>query len=135
MPFDITMDKAMRVLVRGLDYSMIRQRVLAENVAHVETPRYKRKDVDFASAFEDVLREKDILPLKATHPGHFVDGKEEEGEMHVFEEAYAVRQDRSGVDVEKEMTVLLENTLYYQALTRMVSDKLGLLKTVIREVR
>lgn len=135
MSFDITMDRAMRVVVRGLDYAMMRQRILAENVANVETPYYKRKDVDFASAFEDVLREKDTLPLLATHPEHFVDGSKNAPSMGTVEEAYAVRQDRSGVDVEKEMTVVLENALYYQALARMMSDKLGLLRTVIREVR
>lgn len=135
MSFDITMDRTMRVVVRGLDYAMMRQRVLAENVANVETPYYKRKDVDFASAFEDVLREKDSPPLSTTHPGHFADGNESTPSVGTVEEAYAVRQDRSGVDVEKEMTVVLENALYYQALARMMSDKLGLLRTVIREVR
>lgn len=135
MSFDVTMDRTMRVVIRGLDYAMMRQRVLAENVANVETPYYKRKDVDFASAFEDVLREKDVLPLSTTHPEHFADGARETQAMRTVEEAYAVRQDRSGVDVEKEMTAVLENALYYQALARMMSDKLGLLRTVIREVR
>ncbi len=46
-----------------------------------------------------------------------------------------MRQDGGGVDMEKEMTLILENTLYYQTLTRMVSKKFGLLKTVVREGR
>ncbi|MBC7218350.1 MAG: flagellar basal body rod protein FlgB [Candidatus Caldatribacterium sp.] len=135
MSFDILMDRAMRILERGLDYSMVRQRVLSENVANVETPRYKRKDVDFESAFQDVLRRGEDLPLSVTHPRHF--GGDEDGTsgVHVLEEECSVRQDQSGVDVEKEMTIVLENALYYQALARMISDKIGLLKTVVREVR
>lgn len=129
------MDRVIQVLLRGLDYSMARQRVLAQNVANVETPHYKRKDVDFASAFDEVLREKATLPLSVTHPKHFGDSAESLQSMNTIEEKYAVRQDRSGVDVEKEMATVLENALYYQALARMMSDKLGLLRTVIREVR
>ncbi|MCS7241164.1 MAG: flagellar basal body rod protein FlgB [Candidatus Caldatribacterium sp.] len=132
---DITMDRAMRVIVRGLDYAMMRQRILAENVANVETPRYKRKDVDFTSALHDALQKEDTLPLSVTHPKHFADSATDVPSVGTVEEAYAVRQDRSGVDVEKEMTIVLENALYYQALARMMSDKLGLLRTVIREVR
>ncbi|MEN3202622.1 MAG: flagellar basal body rod protein FlgB [Atribacterota bacterium] len=135
MPFDIMMDTTMRVLTRGLDYSMARQRVLAENVANVETPRYKRKDIDFVGVFQEVLKAKDALPLSVTHPRHFGESKESAKGFNTIEEGYSVRQDRSGVDVEKEMTLVLENALYYQALARMVSDKLGLLRTVIREVR
>lgn len=135
MSFDILMDRAMRILERGLDYSMIRQRVLSENVANVETPRYKRKDVDFESAFQDVLRRGEDLPLSVTHPRHFGGDEDSASGVHVLEEEYSVRQDQSGVDVEKEMTIVLENALYYQALARMMSDKIGLLKTVVREVR
>jgi flagellar basal body rod protein FlgB len=39
------------------------------------------------------------------------------------------------VDVEKEMTTVLENALYYQALARMVSGKLNNFGIVIREVK
>lgn len=135
MPFDIMMDAVMRVLARGLDYSMVRQRVLAENVANVETPRYKRKDVDFVGVFQEVLDKKSTLPLSVTHPRHFGASNESTEGFNTVEEGYSVRQDRSGVDVEKEMVLVLENALYYQALARMMSDKFGLLRTVVREVR
>lgn len=50
-------------------------------------------------------------------------GKGEESINKGVEE-YSVRQDGGGVDMEKEMTLILENTLYYQTLTRMVSKNL-----------
>ena len=71
---------------------------------------------------------------KRQHPDHLMPGKGEESINKGVEE-YSVRQDGGGVDMEKEMTLILENTLYYQTLTRMVSKKFGLLKTVVREVR
>jgi flagellar basal-body rod protein FlgB len=135
MSWDMVKDPVMQVLERGLEYSMVRQRILAQNVANVETPHYRRKDVDFQSVFQDVLQRGETLPLSVTHRAHFQDQVENSQEARVLEEAYVVRQDRSGVDVEKEMVTVVENALYYQALARMVSDKLGLLRTVIREVR
>uniref|UniRef100_A0A7V3YLG2 Flagellar basal body rod protein FlgB n=1 Tax=Candidatus Caldatribacterium californiense TaxID=1454726 RepID=A0A7V3YLG2_9BACT len=135
MSWDMVRDPVMQVLERGLDYSMVRQRILAQNVANVETPHYRRKDVDFQNVFRDVLQRGEALPLSVTHRAHFQDQAENSQEARVLEEEYVVRQDRSGVDVEKEMVTVVENALYYQALARMVSDKLGLLRTVIREVR
>jgi len=127
----IIQDPVFRTLEKGLDLSLARQNLLIDNVANVETPGYQRQDV----SFETYLRESEKKGnLWRTHPDHLMPGKGEESINKGVEE-YSVRQDGGGVDMEKEMTLILENTLYYQTLTRMVSKKFGLLKTVVREVR
>ena len=130
-------DVALRILERGLDLSMVRQRLLVENVANVETPGYKRKDLDFETVLQKEYREseKSELPLARTNVAHLGKVGEDKPVLVGKEEEIAVRRDGSGVDVEKEMTTVLENALYYQALARMVSGKLNNFGIAIREVK
>jgi flagellar basal-body rod protein FlgB len=130
-------DVTLRILERGLDLSMVRQRLLVENVANVETPGYKRKDLDFEAVLQREYRESEErkLPLARTNAAHLEKVGEEKPALVGKEEEIVVRQDGSGVDVEKEMTTVLENALYYQALVRMVSGKLNNFGIVIREVK
>jgi flagellar basal-body rod protein FlgB len=116
---------------------MVRQRLLVENVANVETPGYKRKDLDFEAVLQREYRESEErkLPLARTNAAHLEKVGEEKPVLVGKEEEIVVRQDGSGVDVEKEMTTVLENALYYQALVRMVSGKLNNFGIVIREVK
>ena len=128
---EIIKDHVFQLLEKGLDLSLVRQNLLVNNVANAETPNYQRQDVNF----EAYLRENEEKGnLRLTHPNHLLP---EGGETSIAKgvEEYAVRQDGGGVDMEKEMTLILENSLYYQTLTRMVSEKFNLLGTVIREVR
>ncbi|MGC8778140.1 MAG: flagellar basal body rod protein FlgB [Candidatus Caldatribacteriaceae bacterium] len=130
-------DITLRMVERGLDLSMARQKLLVANVANVETPGYKRRDLDFESVLEKEYRDaaKPIVELARTHGAHLKSAGEQPPVLAGEEEEILVRQDGGGVDVEKEMTSVLENALYYQALTRMVSGKLDNLRIAIREVR
>lgn len=128
---EIIKDPVFQLLERGLDLSLARQNLLVNNVANVETPNYERQDVNF-EAYLRKSEERENLWL--THSNHLLP---DNGETSITKgaEEYAVRQDGGGVDVEKEMTLILENSIYYQTLTRMISEKFGLLGIVIKEVR
>lgn len=130
-------DITLRILERGLDLSMARQKLLVENVANVETPGYRRKDLDFESVLQKEYREidKKDVKLRRTDVAHLEGTEEKESVLIGQEENVTVRQDGGGVDAEKEMTTVLGNALYYQALTRMASGKLDNLRIAIREVK
>ena len=42
-------------LTRALDLTSLRQRVVSENIANIDTPGYQTCDVDFASEFQRAL--------------------------------------------------------------------------------
>lgn len=130
-------DVTLGILERGLNLSMMRQRLLVENVANVETPFYQRKDLDFESILQQEYQDSSSrrLKLRRTSAIHLENGVGKRASLMGKEEEVVVRQDGSGVDIEKEMTTVLQNALYYQALTRMVSGKLDNLRIAVREVR
>ncbi len=126
------------LIERALDYSATRHRVLADNIANVNTPGFRRRDVDFSVVLRDaVRRDSRPLPLMLTHERHIAGprGGGTTSPVPLREEGAFVRADRAGVDVDYEMVQLAANSLYYQALLRELSWRLGILRSAITEGR
>jgi flagellar basal-body rod protein FlgB len=120
--FDVTF----QTLDLALGASGKRQEVLANNLANVNTPGYKRLDVQFdgmlAKAVESA-RAGDRTELAKLRPGVATD------------ESVTVRADGNSVDVDQEMANLAENNIRYNALVQLTQKKLEGLKYVISDGR
>jgi len=121
-----------RILETGLQASDIRQKVLANNIANVDTPKFKRSDVDFEAVFNATLGDKNILPLKMTSPKHFPGVIRENGSAIVTDDSVTMRLDGNNVDIDREMTNVSENGYYQNMLIRSITSQLGYLRTVIK---
>ena len=120
--FDVTF----QTLDLALGAAGKRQEVLANNLANVNTPGYKRLDVDFdgiLSQAVDAARTGDRSKLDALRPEVNQD------------DAVAVRADGNSVDVDQEMAYLAENNVRYNALVQLTQKKLDTLKYVISDGR
>lgn len=124
----------LNLLEKSLDASSLRQKVLADNVANVDTPGFKRSDVDFQAALASALGQEDqTLPLKETQPGHLPGVAASSSNVIVQDQSTALRNDGNNVDIDKEMTDVAENSMYYNATTQAISSQLGLLRMVIQQ--
>lgn len=113
-------DFTTRFLGRALDLLSLRQRVLAHNLANVETPGYRRVDVDFRAALLQALED----PARDTGPGVFL-----------VQANRLSRQDGNGVDVDQAMVELTENALLFQSVAAALRIKLAMLRAAITEGR
>lgn len=123
------------VLQKGLEASSLRQQVLANNIANIDTPNFKRSDVDFQAVLGAALGEKSgTLPMKLTSPKHIPGSKDKNGGVDevVTDQGTTFRNDGNNVDVDREMSNIAENGLYYDSLTNAISSQLGLLRMVIK---
>ena len=100
-------------LERALDRASLRHELLSKNLANVNTPGYKRQDIDFAITLDEEMN-KQAEPT--TYTG-------------------SVRSDGSSVDLESEVVAMAETELRYQLLTEMTSRYFSGLQNVIREGR
>lgn len=130
-------DSNMKVLEKGLDAYSKRAEALANNIANVNTPNYKRKDIQFESFLEKVLRDDGSSIIgKRTDEKHFQIGRENnlDGvEANFIEENSTVmRFDGNNVDIEKEKVEQTKNNIRYQFATNKISSSFSLLRSVIR---
>lgn len=102
-------------LQNALGRASQRHALLTNNLANVNTPGYKRQDMDFNIALQDEMDKPTLQPVGAQTAGP------------------AQRLDGNGVDMEKEVMSIAETELRYQALTDMTSNYFSGLKNVIRE--
>ncbi len=138
----IAKDTTLRLLEKGLDALSARQAAVANNVANVETPNYKAVDVKFESYLRKMLPDSSSsLPLARTSPLHLDNSGNLGARIESLEPvAYkrtqnTLRRDGNNVDVEREMVVLAETALRYQAISTLASKKLALLRMVAQESR
>ncbi|HBP65145.1 MAG TPA: flagellar basal body rod protein FlgB [Desulfosporosinus sp.] len=123
----------LNVLQKGLEASSMRQQVLSNNIANIDTPSFKRSDVDFQTVLGTVLGEKSgALSLKLTAQKHLPGLADVGGSAIVTDQSTSLRNDGNNVDVDKEMTNVAENGLYYNSLTSAISSQLGLLRMVLK---
>lgn len=54
-----------QILEQGLNYSSLKQKVIANNIANVDTPNFQAKDVQFRTEFHQALQ------AYRTDPRHF----------------------------------------------------------------
>lgn len=114
-------DLTARLLAKGLEASSLRHRVLANNIANISTPGFKRSRVEFEAQLSEALQQGESPD--AVRPAVV-------READTFE-----LPDGNNTDVEGEMSRLAENQIWYSALTRQLSDHFARLQTVIHEGR
>ena len=110
---------------RALDASSLRQELIANNLANVNTPGFKRQDVAFEAKLSHALSERRLRGSAAVNP---VDSVRPE---IITQSSTSQRVDGNNVDMESENVNSAINTLRYEALSQMVGGYFGGLKAAI----
>jgi len=123
-----------RALDRALDGLALRQRLHASNIANVDTPGYKRFDVEFRDALRTALnRNRAPVSLRATSSRHITRvGDPGQVNLHVYREyGTEIRNDGNNVDIDRELTALIRDQLWYNSLVETVNARFRRLQTVV----
>ncbi len=118
------------VLDRAADASWKRNTVISNNLANVNTPNYKRKDVDFESVLKQELGRSKYLTLDGKvsdiHLNHLT------ATTYTDHSEFSYRLDGNNVDVDTEEVELASEQIRYQALTDSLSQEFARLKSVMK---
>ncbi|KIL35282.1 flagellar basal-body rod protein FlgB [Cohnella kolymensis] len=126
---------AFQRLEGALQAASMRQRVLADNVANVDTPHFKRSDV----AFEEMLSQaigndgSPMLAGRVTDPRHIpINGSYPVPSAQVVtDESTSININRNNVDIDKEMSLVAENQLRYNLFIQQVNHEVKMMRTGI----
>lgn len=122
------------ILDKAADASALRGQAIANNLANVDTPNYKRQDVDFESV---LIREMEAYQAKYKSGSAKVKRINENLErlsVGTYTDCvgYSYRLDRNNVDVDTENVELAANTEKYNGLVDSMTSEFERLKTVMK---
>jgi flagellar basal-body rod protein FlgB len=97
----------------------MRQRVIGQNIANVNTPDYRRLDVSFEETLSQLLTNGEDGLAKAVDPAILERG------------GGAMRADGNNVDIDRELGALNRNSLLYQTFVQVMSSRLSSMRSAI----
>jgi len=126
----VNFDKAFGVHDNALLLFERRTQLLSENIANVDTPGYKAKDIDFDQVLQN--QQAQSVKLNATHKGHIDLSQDAYSEDIEFRQVDQSSADGNTVDMQKEKAAFAENTVRYQTTLHILSKRISGLKMAFR---
>ena len=113
------------VATKALDASYLRETVIANNIANVDTPTYKRQDVESI----DSTKYKNLTEaVRGVNTN--LDGLD--AIQYTDANNYSYRIDKNNVDIDTENVELASEQLRYQALSNSVTQDFNNFRAVIK---
>lgn len=110
----------------ALNLRAARQELIAANIANADTPNYKARDIDFASALQGAMSGSGaVLPLTKSSPEHLggANGDSIMGAPVLYRTVVQPSADGNTVDMDVERAQFADNALRYEASVKFVSDQ------------
>ena len=128
------------LLERSLDVESTRRRVIANNIANVDVPHFKRSEVNFESELSRVIEERErhsnrvpALLSEERHIPFFVPRDIDSVQPRVnLDYTTSMRNDGNNVDIEKETVDGAKNMMRYNAFVTSLNSNFRMLKIAIK---
>lgn len=116
------------VLDKAADASYTRNEVIANNIANVDTPGYKRKDVQFEAYLKSAIigdgsLDKRVERLKLNSL---------DAQIYTDNAGFSYRLDGNNVDIDTEQANLAQNQIKYYALLDSMTQEFNRIKLVLQ---
>ena len=135
MASDGIFNKTISLLERSLDLRSLNHRVLASNIANMDTPNYKAFELIVAEEMQRNPESDPKIPIVQTHSNHLPRLRESTDPVTLKAAKapnFSLRGDGNTVDIERTMGNLAKNTLLYNTAIQLISKKFSGLKNVIK---
>ncbi|MEO8410497.1 MAG: flagellar basal body rod protein FlgB [Propionivibrio sp.] len=128
------LDNALAFQTQALGLRAQRQQVLAGNIANADTPNYKARDFDFASALREAVagRAGGGLPLAVTAPGHLAGTAQSGAARLMYRTPGQDAVDGNTVDMDRERAEFSENAMQYQAGLTFITHQLKMVMSAVQ---
>jgi flagellar basal-body rod protein FlgB len=137
---DISFGQTVGMLKNAMDGAGTAHSVVANNIANVNTPNFRRSDVSFKAALaatEASDPDPEQLAMVTTDARHIPVGGSQEPEPFsvttTVDTDQQMRIDGSNVDVDQEMAKLSLNSAYAQTMGQLLQNQYSRMRQVIQE--
>lgn len=128
---DVTgQDLTLAAIAKALGLVSARQEAISANIANVNTPGYRRRDVDFAAQLREAFsqggagsKQERIAALEGVKKNLLVDG------------SFFSRNDLGSVDIDREMAEEARTQMMYNSFARLASKRFRMYRMAIMDGR
>ena len=120
------------ILDKAADASWMRENVITNNIANIDTPGYKRQDVDFEAVLQKALGKTKYSSLDKKVRELNQDLGKLTTTSYTDAANYSYRLDRNNVDENTENAELASESLRYQLLTTAITNNFSRMQTVLK---
>lgn len=127
-------DRKVTVLQKSLDAQMARNKVIANNIANVNTPGFQRKEVRFEDALQGALSKRKLNGARTDSRHLPLGNSTPEKITHRITRPIDPTQPSgvNNVDIDKEMADLAENQIRFKYTVRMMNGHYQKLNAAIK---
>ena len=118
------------LIEQGLNYSSLKSKAISQNIANVDTPNYKAKNVSFKSVLEQSTNINN--QSFKTDSRHFEFKEAGSNGLQITNKNANYNSAGNSVDMDSEMSDLATNQIYYNALIERLNGNFQTLKSVIQ---
>jgi len=131
----LKLDHTFQLLEASINGSVARQNTIAHNMSNINTPGFKQYLVNFEEQLANQNPDFGRLPLKISSPKHIGnDANISEFEIE-RDDSPPLRTDGNNVNLEKQMTAMVKNDVYFNAALNQVNKKIAMKKYIISDGR
>ena len=132
MPGKLSFGKTFVSLENAINVSEKRHNLISSNISNLDTPNHKGKDIDFKTAMAQAIESDHTVNLTRTNSRHIglglnttygVESFEQKGEWNGY----------NWINIDREMTKLIENNLRYRTSVEILLRKIAGMKDAIKE--
>jgi flagellar basal-body rod protein FlgB len=131
MQINSSSNTTLALMERYLDMSARRQVLIAENLAQIDTPGYRAKDIPFEEHMSELVRQADRADAGALANSPMLSRMPAAEEVRGLE----LRPDQNNVNMDREMTALAANTAKFGVVSQLLVQKMRILRSSIQEGR
>ena len=120
------------VLKAAADASWTREEVLTNNIANVDTPNYKRQDVDFTTYLRSALSRTNGGSSSLTNRVNNLNYNDIAIKTYTDNSTLSYRLDGNNVDLSTENVELASEQIHYNALIDSMNNEFSRFKAVLK---
>ena len=120
------------ILGKAADGAWARNEAIANNIANVDTPGYKRQDVSFETELQHALKASKYKSLDNKVADANLHLKRLDPRVYTDIPNWSYRMDKNNVDIDTENVELASNQIKYNGITTSIDNEFKNLKTVIK---
>jgi len=121
------------VLNKAAGASWTKNEIIANNIANVDTPDYKRKDLNFESLLSEALTETSLHTKNMDKKVANLNLASLKPNIYTEYSTLSYRYDGNNVDIDTEQAYLADNQIKYYTLLDSMTHEFNRLKSVLNQ--